>query len=71
MPFNHSNAGSVCISTEIWVNFGSGNGLLPNGIHYMNQYWLIYHQLSPMGVNELTIIGLDNGLSPGWRQAII
>ena len=22
-------------------------------------------------VNKLTIIGLDNGLSPGWRQAII
>ena len=22
-------------------------------------------------VSKLTIIGLDNGLSPGWRQAII
>ena len=22
-------------------------------------------------VNKLTIIGSDNGLSPGWRQAII
>ena len=28
-------------------------------------------QVTHICVNKLTIIGSDNGLSPGWRQAII
>ena len=51
--------------------------------HYLKQCWLrivdIHHnlQLNHWGrvtlicVGESTIIGSDNGLSPGWRKAII
>ena len=50
--------------------------------HYLNQYWFIVHwiganELTHWGwathicVSKLTIIGSDNDLSPGRRQAII
>ena len=54
--------------------------------HYPNQCWLVYWRIfASLGLNglthwgrvthicvsKLTIIGLDNGLSPGRRQAII
>ena len=34
--------------------------------------WIIYlGRVTHICVNKLTTIGSDNGLSPGWRQAII
>ena len=53
--------------------------------HYLNQWWLVYWRIyASLGLNELTrwnrvthicaskliIIGTDNGLSSGRRQAI-
>ena len=39
----------------------------------INEFFLLTHwgRLTHICVVELTIIGSDNGLSPGWRQAII
>ena len=54
--------------------------------HYLNQWWFVYRRIyASLGLTELThwdwvmhvcisnltIIGSDNGLSPGRRQAII
>ena len=34
------------VATEIWVNTGLSNGLLPNGpSHYLNQCWLIISKI--------------------------
>ena len=30
-----------------------------------------WHRVMHIYINKLTIIGSDNGLPPGWRQAII
>ena len=32
------------MATEIWVNIGSGNGLLPDGTKPLSEPMLIYHQ---------------------------
>ena len=32
------------MATEIWVNIGSGNGLLPDGTKLLPELMLIYHQ---------------------------
>ena len=100
--------------TEIWVNIGPGNGLLPDGtkslpdpmltnyklglmafswheiaqdyislMHFKNSQFLLQPHLSGGSVlthwgrathiciGKLTIIGSDNGLSPGRHQTII
>ena len=36
------------MATEIWVNIGSGNGLLPNGTKPLPEPMLTDHQLSPV-----------------------
>ena len=33
--------------------------------------WTLWSRVTHICVNKLTIIGSDNGLLPGWRQAII
>ena len=35
--------------TQIWVNIGSGNGLLPDGIKPLPEPMLTNHQYSAMG----------------------
>ena len=69
-----------------WLaDIGSGNGLLPSGNNPLSEPMLTkiyvtiwrYNGLTHWGwvthicVGKLTIIGSDNGLSPGRRQAII
>ena len=67
------------------VNIVSGNGQFPDGTawsHCLNQSCLIkiyildmalthWDRVTHICVGKLTIIGSDNGLSPGRRQAII
>ena len=36
------------MATEIWVNIGSGNGLLPEGTKPLPEPMLIYHQWGPL-----------------------
>ena len=36
------------MATEIWVNIGSGNGLLPDGTKPLPEPMLTDHQLSPV-----------------------
>ena len=55
---------------------GSSNGMLPTGTK--SKAMLIYHfflthwgRVTHICVSKHTIIGSDNGLSPGRRQAII
>ena len=47
------------LKDDLWLK-GRGNTLLTH-----------WGRVTHICVGELTIIGLDNGLSPGWRQAII
>ena len=47
-------------------SIGSWNGLVSNRPQLT--YW---GRVTHICVSDLTIIGSDNGLSPGWRQAII
>ena len=56
----------------IWLNgqsvdCGSGNKLVSSGNKQLTHWGQVTHTC----VSELTIIGSDNGLSPGLRQAII
>ena len=65
------------------VSTSSSNGLMHYGLmapgHYLSQCWLTGVDLSlthwglvtHLCISKLTITGLDNGLSPGRRQAII
>ena len=64
------------------VNIGSGNDLVPSGGHYQSQCWprsmstrscILTHwgRVTHIYLRNLTIIGSDNGLSLGRRQAII
>ena len=62
--------------SEILVNTGSGNGLLPEGIKPLVLEPIIidlthWGQVTHICIGNLTIISSDNGLSPGWCQAII
>ena len=36
------------MATEIWVNIGSGNGLLPNGTKPLPEPMLTYHKYGPV-----------------------
>ena len=36
-----------------------------------NSFWTYWGRATHVCVSKLTTIGSDNGLSPGWRQAII
>ena len=36
------------MATEIWVNIGSGNGLVPDGTKSLPEPMLIYNQLGPV-----------------------
>ena len=36
------------MATEIWVNIGSGNGLLPDGTKPLPEPMLTFHNLSPV-----------------------
>ena len=36
------------MATEIWVNIGSGNGLLPDGTKPLPERMLIHHQLGSL-----------------------
>ena len=46
-------------------------------LNHVYIWWVVLYSLTHWGrvmhicVNKLTIIGSDNGLPPGWRQAII
>ena len=42
------------MATEIWVNIGSGNGLLPDGTKSLPEPMLIYHQ--SIGIHLSTIL---------------
>ena len=53
------------MATLIWVNIGSGNGLLPDCTKPLT----LGGQMTR--VSNITIIGSDNGLLPGGHQAII
>ena len=35
---------AIWLATEIWVNIGSGNGLLPDGTKPLPETMLTYHQ---------------------------
>ena len=60
-----------CMS-DILVNTGSGNDLLPNGTKLLPGPMLAHWgRVTHICVGKLTIIGSDNGLSPERRQAII
>ena len=48
-------------------NTGSGNGLVPS----VNKSLTHWGRVTHICVSEVIIIGSDNGLSPGRRQAII
>ena len=39
------------MTTEIWVNFGSGNGLLPDGTKPLPEPMLTNHQRSPNDIH--------------------
>ena len=46
--------------------------VMPHGIIKLGQHWLTHWgQVTHIYVSKLACIGLDNGLSPGRRQAII
>ena len=45
------------------MRIGSGSGLTPNRHHW--------GRVTHICISKQTIIGSDNGLSPGWHQAII
>ena len=77
------------MATQICVNIGSDNGLLPDGTKPLPELMLTspkcgiqpraiakevlthWGRATHICVGKLTIIGSDNGLSPGRRQAII
>ena len=39
------------MATEIWVNIGSGNGLLPDGTKPLPEPMLSDHQLNPLDIH--------------------
>ena len=55
------------LATKVWISIGLGNGLLPDGTKTLTHWGRVTH----ICVGNLTIIGPDNGLSPGRRQTII
>ena len=59
-----TNVGSVYLSIRTWPSFSCR---CPNTQRCSTQWSRLTH----IRVNNLTIIGSDNGLSPGRRQAII
>ena len=58
----------ICTQINGWVNNREAGDLRRNRAHYdvIVMCW-VTHKF----VSKLTTIGSDNGLSPGWRQAII
>ena len=57
------------MATEIWVNIGSGNGLLPDGTKPLPEPVLTYHQSGPVAftwgqfhMKLLNIFNLDTSL---------
>ena len=44
---------------------------VPLMVHFMPSFLTHWGRVTHMCVSKLTIMGSDNGLSPGWRQAII
>ena len=42
------------MATEIWVNIGSGNGLLPYGTKPLPEPMLLDHQWSPSHIREIS-----------------
>ena len=40
------------MATEIWVNIGSGNGLLPDGTKPLPEPMLTYHRWGPLALNQ-------------------
>ena len=59
----------VVYTDKIYLRFAFCCGLVPTRYVY-SMVWLSY-RVSHICVGKLTIIGSDNGLSPGRRQAII
>ena len=58
---------NVTVSYWWWINIASGSGLELTCIKPLTHWGRVTH----ICVSKQTIIGSDNGLSPGWRQAII
>ena len=54
-----------CWSTTHWT---APSQIMP---HYLTQWSQVRHIYIYIYISKLTIIGSDNGLSPGWHQAII
>ena len=45
--------------TEIWVNIGSGNGLLPDGTKPLPEPMLTYHQQDSVEITNFTASAQD------------
>ena len=43
--------------TQWWVNFGSGNGLVPSGIKQLPEQMLTQIYVASLGHNELKLLG--------------
>ena len=54
-----------------WFGIGCGRHLLTYIVLSSCYEWLNWGRVTHIWVSKLTIIGSDNGLSPGRRQAII
>ena len=67
---NHhdSNHNGSCQLTVCWVDFADSISISTDFIPPLLTHW---GRVTHICISKLTIIGLDNGLSPGRRQAII
>ena len=63
---------NICIWQVIYCGKqGSKSLRVPKSIHNTNDILTHWGRVTHICVSKLTIIASDNGLSPGWRQAII
>ena len=51
------------MATEIWVNIGSGNGLLPDGTKPLPEPMLTYHPLRSHGIH-MSVLSLEDLKKP-------
>ena len=63
----HSPAAESCSAPK---GLGMRNGLCWPELHFYGAVLTHWGRVTHICVDNLTIIGSDNGLSPGWRQAI-